>query len=137
MSSNICFDFFFSLRNHNIYILIVTRLIKGYLTHFPTQAQKFEKKIHNEKISYIFSKNIFCIFQETELSNLNLKKLLYFYQKKFVLHFEKWKFLALRLNNFRMELSERKIKKKHSEQFVIFWKMEICSPKLKNSYIFL
>ena len=89
MSSNICFDFFFSLRNHNIYILIVTRLIKGYLTHFPTQAQKFEKKIHNEKISYIFSKNIFCIFQETELSNLNLKKLLYFYQKKFVLHFEK------------------------------------------------
>ena len=36
-----------------------------------------------------------------------------------------------------MELSERKIKKKHSEQFVIFCKMEIFSPKLKNSYIFL
>ena len=28
MRGNICFDFFFSLRNHNIYILIVTRLFK-------------------------------------------------------------------------------------------------------------
>ena len=28
MRGNICFDFFFSLRNHSIYILIVTRLFK-------------------------------------------------------------------------------------------------------------
>ena len=28
MRGNICFDFFFSLRNHNIYILVVTRRFK-------------------------------------------------------------------------------------------------------------
>ena len=31
---NICFDFFFSLRNHSIYILIVTRLFKPFLKSY-------------------------------------------------------------------------------------------------------
>ena len=32
MRGNICFDFFFSMRNHNIYILIVTRLFKASIS---------------------------------------------------------------------------------------------------------
>ena len=31
MPGNICFDFFFSSFNHNIYILIVTRVFKQHL----------------------------------------------------------------------------------------------------------
>ena len=34
MRGNIGFDFFFSLRNHNIYILIVTRLFKNTMCSF-------------------------------------------------------------------------------------------------------
>ena len=60
--------------------------IKGYLAHFSSQARKM-KKIHSEKISYIFSK-VSLIFLEMELSRLRLKEFLIFFQK-YVLYFGK------------------------------------------------
>ena len=107
---------------------------KGYLTHFLTQAQKLKKKFTLKKF-LIFFQNFFCIFQEAELSNLKLKKLLYFYQKNFFLHFEKWKFLALRLNNFTRELSDSKIEKENTlKNFLYFGKWKFVAPSLKKSF---
>ena len=41
------------------------------------------KNIHSEKISYIFSKKRFLIFQKMELSGVKIKKVLIFSQKNF------------------------------------------------------
>ena len=56
------------------------------MTHFSSQAQKM-KKIHSEKIYYIFSK-VSLIFLEMELSRLRLEEFLIFFQK-YVLYFRK------------------------------------------------
>ena len=68
MRGNICFDFFFSLRNHNIYILIVTRLFKLYF--FIKRLQSKKKKLVLTSFYYVSweiwlgnSKKLICIDQ--------------------------------------------------------------------------
>ena len=102
-----------------------------------------EKKIHFEKISCFFSKDLFLIFQEVELSSSRLKKLLYFRkwnfiapssknflyfskQKKF-LCFRKWNFLVSRLKTFKHFLKK---------SFLIFREIKLSSTKLKKLLIF-
>ena len=48
------------------------------------------------------------IFQEMELFGSKIKIFLIFSQEKLFLYFEKWNFLALRLKNFKRELSKLK-----------------------------
>ena len=86
--------------NANIYFFYQLRLylVVYYGAIWRTFKPKLEKqkKKHPEKIYYLFSKNAFLIFRETELSYILLKKLL--------LYFQKWNFLALSIKNFREEL---------------------------------
>ena len=43
----------------------------------------FYQKVYSEKISYIFSKAVFLVFQDMELSGTKFKKFLIFLQKTF------------------------------------------------------
>ena len=79
--------------NANIYFFYQLRLY--LVVTFKPKFEKQTKKNHPEKI-YLFSKNAFLIFRETELSYILLRKLL--------LYFRKWNFLAFSIKNFREEL---------------------------------
>ena len=61
-----------------------------------------------KKILIFYQKKFLFIFQEMELSGPKIERLSYIFLKKFFLYFGKWNFLALRLKNFRRELSELK-----------------------------
>ena len=74
------------------------------------------KNIHSEKISYIFSKKRFLIFQEIELSGVKIKKVLIFSQKNFFYILGHGTFLKNFLY-FGRELYELKKKKIRSEIF--------------------
>ena len=97
-----------------------------------TQSSE-NQKTRSKIFSYIFSKKVFFIFQEMELSSPKIKKVLIFSQKKLFLYFRKWNFPALRIKYFRRELSDlEKQKKNLSEKFLIFQETELCSLKLKK-----
>ena len=68
------------------------------------------KKIHSEKISYIFSKKRFFIFQKMELSGVKIKKVFIFSQKNFFYILGHGTFLKNLY--FRRELYELKKKNK-------------------------
>ena len=95
--------------------------LQGSLAHFSAQARKIKKKT-------------------------TLKKFLIFSQKKLILYFGKRNFLifyGIELSSStNKKLQERtfraqKIKKKPTlKKFLIFWKMELCSPKIKKVLMF-
>ena len=80
--------------------------LKNFFLYF------FCQRIRSEKISYIFSKEVFLVFQDMELSGPKLKKFVIFLQKTFcyvlgnvnflkkLLTFQEIEFLALRLKDF-------------------------------------
>ena len=82
------------------------------------------KNIHSEKISYIFSKKRFLIFQEIELSGVKIKKVLIFSQKNFFYILGHGTFLKNFLY-FGRELYELKKKKSALKFFFIFREMEL------------
>ena len=47
----------------------------------PFQLKLKKKKVHYQKIFHIFSKNVFLVFQEIELSRAKNKKIIMFSQK--------------------------------------------------------
>ena len=92
----------------------VSSIFKGNLGHFLAQARKIKRK-HSEKISYIFSKKVFLISREMELSSPMIRKILKFSQIK--------SFLIFR----QMELLKK---------LLIFREMELFSPRIEKILIF-
>ena len=90
------------------------------------------KNIHSEKISYIFSKKRFLIFQKMELSGVKIKKVLIFSQKNFSIFWDTELFLKTSYilgGNF----TSSKKKKCALKFFFIFREMELSK---WNSYVF-
>ena len=50
--------------------------------HVSVQARKIKKKISSKNISYVFSKKVYLIFREMELSSPKIKIFLIFNPKK-------------------------------------------------------
>ena len=83
------------------------------------------------KLSYISSKKVFLIFQEMELFGLRLKNFLIFFQKKAFLIFRETELSSTK--NFPSWKNE----KTHSEKkFILFWEMQLSSPKVKKLLYF-
>ena len=78
------------------------------------------KNIHSEKISYIFSKKRFLIFQKMELSGVKIKKVLIFSQKNFFYILGHGTFLKNFLY-FGRELYELKKKKNALWNFFLYF----------------
>ena len=112
----------------------VSSILKSYLAHFLSQAQKI-KKIHFAKICYIFSKKVFSL-QEMQLSSPKIKKDI-FSQKKLFIFFRKCNFLKKLILFQEGTFQAQKIIKNASlKKFLIFQEIQFSSPKLKNSYVF-
>ena len=79
---------------------------KGYLEHFSTQAQN-TKKIHSEKLAYLFSKKVFLIFWRMKLSSLLIKNFPIFSQKPFFLYFGPMELLHFLQKKFSYILGNR------------------------------
>ena len=78
---------------------MLSSVYRGYLMHFSTQGRKKKQQQQPKKISYVFPKKVFIIFQVMELSGHDVKKGLIFSKKKVFLMFSE------------VELSGPKIKK--------------------------
>ena len=85
-----------------------------------------DKKKSALKKFLIFLKKAFLTFQESELSNIFLKK--------FFLFFWKWNFLALRIKISGRNFRARKIKK-HWQNFLYMGKWNFLAINWKSSYI--
>ena len=93
---------------------------------YPSLKNNDKKKSALKKF-LIFLKKAFLTFQESELSNIFLKK--------FFLFFWKWNFLALRIKISGRNFLARKIKKTLTK-FLIYGEMELSSHKLKELLYF-
>ena len=52
---NVCFDFFFSSCDHNIYILIVNRLLKNQLSFMSFQLSFNKQQISHENVAMVIA----------------------------------------------------------------------------------
>ena len=116
----------------------MSSILCSNLVHFPASVVKI---FPQKNFLYFFLKKPalkkFIFSQKKLLLYLRKRNFLIFSSKKFFSHFKKWKFLGLSLNNFRRKLLRApKIKKPSLKRFLIFWKMQLSSPKLKKPFIF-
>ena len=90
----------------------------------------------SEKLSCIFLKKFFLIFQKMELSGTKIKKVLIFSQKKAFLIFWEMEFFKKTSYISGGNLLSSLNKKTTLKRFLIFWETELSGPKLKKLHIF-